>query len=51
MKKPFGKTKVGRVVKKVVTAPVRMVKTAVRKERAYNKFKADAFQKDLQNRL
>lgn len=50
-KKKFGQTKVGKVVKKIVTAPVRMVKKAVAKERAYNDYKAKKFQEELMRDL
>ncbi len=50
-RKPFKRTRVGRGLKKVITAPGRMIGTAVRKERAYNKFKADKFQEELKNSL
>lgn len=51
MKKKFGQTKVGKVVKKIVTAPARMVKNGIAKERAYNDYKAKKFQEELRRGL
>lgn len=50
-KKKFGQTKVGKVVKKIVTAPIRAIKTSVRKEREYEKWKDEKARRDIMNNL
>lgn len=51
MEKKFGQTKVGGTLKKIATAPVRMVKSAVKKEKAYNAYKAKKFRDEMMNSL
>ncbi len=51
MKKKFGQTKVGGTLKKIATAPVRMVKKAIKKEKDYDAYKAKKFKDELMNSL
>lgn len=51
VKKKFGQTRVGKTIKKVATAPVRMVKNAIKKEKAYDAYKAKKFRDEMMNSL
>ena len=51
MEKKIGQTKVGGTLKKIATAPVRMVKNAVKKEKDYNAYKAKKFRDEMMNSL
>ena len=51
VRKKFGQTKVGKTIKKVATAPVRMVKNAIKKEKAYDTYKAKKFRDEMMNSL
>lgn len=42
--KPF--SRLGKAVKKVVTAPIRFVRKGIAKERAYTKFKDETYRRE-----
>ena len=51
VKKKFGQTKVGKTIKKIVKAPVKMLKTSIQKEREYEKWKDEKARRDIMNSL